>query len=71
MNEVRMLCDSILENQGILAANTIIKYDPAKSVVKLAIGSEIKLTQADFARLSMAFFEKIETKFTSAASDAC
>jgi hypothetical protein len=59
-----------LENKGILAANNIIKYNPAKSIVKLTIGSEIKLTQADFARLSKAFFEEIETKFTSAANDA-
>ena len=64
LNEVRMLCDSILENKGVLAANNTIKYDSAKSVVKLAIGSEIKLTQADFARLCKAFFAEIQAKFT-------
>jgi len=33
-------------------------------VVKLAIGSEIKLTQADFVRFNKAFFAEIEAKFT-------
>jgi hypothetical protein len=56
LNEVRMLCDSILENKGVLAANSGIKYEPAKSGVKLGMGSEIKLTQEDFVRLYEAFF---------------
>jgi hypothetical protein len=34
------------------------------TVVKLAIGSEIKLTQADFVRLDKSFFAEIEAKFT-------
>ncbi|SPJ17982.1 hypothetical protein SBBP2_570082 [Burkholderiales bacterium] len=36
----------------------------AKSVVKLAIGSMINLTQADFTRLCKAFFAEIDAKFT-------
>lgn len=64
LNEVRMLCDSILENGGILAATKTIKYDPAKSTLGIAVGSEIKLTQSDFARLAKAFFAGIEAKFT-------
>ena len=34
------------------------------AVVKLAIGSEIKLAQADFVRLNKALFAEIEAKFT-------
>jgi hypothetical protein len=35
LNEVLMLCDSILDNKGIMTANKTIKYDPAKSVLKI------------------------------------
>lgn len=32
LNEVRMLCDSILLNDSVMTANKTIKYDPARSV---------------------------------------
>ncbi len=64
LNEVRMLCDSILENDGVLAANKTIKYDAASSVTKLAVGSQITLTLADFVRLYKAFFTELETRFS-------
>jgi hypothetical protein len=64
LNEVRMLCDSILENNGLLAANNTIRCDAVGSVVKLAIGSEIRLSPAKFASLSKAFFAEIQSKFT-------
>lgn len=63
LNEVRMLCDSIIENQCRLRADTTIKYDPAKSVLKYNTGDEIRLSQADFVRLAGAFFAEIEDKF--------
>jgi hypothetical protein len=59
-----MLCDSILEPNGVLTANKTIKYDPVKSASKLEIGDEIKLTLADFVRLQKAFFAEIEARFT-------
>jgi hypothetical protein len=34
-----------------------------KSVLGLAIGDEIKLTEADFARLFRTYFAEIEAKF--------
>jgi hypothetical protein len=64
LNEVRMLCTSILQNDGVMAADKTIKFDPAKSVLKLKIGDEIKVTEADFVRLYRAFFSEIEAKFT-------
>jgi hypothetical protein len=64
LNEVRMLCNSILQNDGMLAADKTIKFNPSKSVLKLQIGDEIKLTEADFVRLFRAFFDEIEAKFT-------
>lgn len=63
LNEVRMLCNSILHNRGVLAADKTIKFNPAKSILKLQVGDEISLTEADFVRLSSAFFAEIEAKF--------
>ena len=63
LNEVRMMCNSILQNHGVMSADKTIKYNPSKSILKLQIGEEIKLTESDFVRLFRAFFAEIETKF--------
>ncbi len=58
-----MICNSILQNHGVMSADKTIKYNPSKSILKLQIGEEIKLTESDFVRLFRAFFAEIETKF--------
>ena len=63
LNEVEMLCDSLMNNDGILRAGNVIKLIPEESVVKLRIGNRIRLTAEDFDRLSAAFFAEIERKF--------
>ena len=63
LNEVRMLCNSILQHRGVLTADKSIKYSSAKSVTKLEIGAEIKLTEAEFIALLHAFFAEIGSKF--------
>ena len=63
LNEVELLCDSLMNNEGVLRANNVITYDPDESVVKLQIGDPIKLTESDFERLSSAFFAELERKF--------
>jgi hypothetical protein len=63
LNEVRMLCESILTGGGVLRANKSIKYDPTKSVLGLGVGATIELTDASFAQLSAAYFAAIEAKF--------
>src|SRR6266851_1839908 len=48
LNEFRMICTSLLQNHGVMCTdkpNKTIKYSPEKSVVKLKIGDEIKLTE--------------------------
>src|SRR6266478_4146954 len=56
LNEVRMLCNSIMNNNNRMCADKMIKFDPAKSVLKYRVGDEIKLNEADFILLSSAFF---------------
>ena len=63
MNEVRMLAASLIQHAGVLTADKTIKYDPAKSVLKLKIGEPIALAEADFARLAKAYFAAIAATF--------
>jgi len=73
LNEVRVLCNSILLNRGRLqvdklpgwpnSAGSGIKLPPEKSVLKLEVGDEVRLTEADFAQLSTAFFAELEKRF--------
>lgn len=63
MNEVRVVCNSLLNNGGKLLTDKSIKLNPAKSVLGLQAGDAINLTEADFVRLSEAFFTAVETVF--------
>jgi hypothetical protein len=63
LNEVRILCNSMTNNNNRMCADKTIKFDPAKFVLKYRIGDEIKLKEADFVRLSSAFFAEIERKY--------
>jgi hypothetical protein len=63
LNEVRMLCDAIMESQGRMSANKTIRYKPETSILKFNAGDEIRLNADDFARLSAAFFDEIEKKY--------
>lgn len=63
LNEVRMLYNSMMNNNNMVCADKTIKYDPAKSVLKYQLGDEIKVKEADFICLSSAFFAEIEGKY--------
>jgi hypothetical protein len=63
LNEVELISDSLMNNDGVLRGNSAIKYDPGQSILQLQIGDPIKLTASDFERLSSAFFEDLERKF--------
>lgn len=63
LNEVRILCDSIMNNNSKMGSDKTIKYEPAKSVLKYKVGDEIKLYAKDFELISEGFFNEIEKKF--------
>jgi hypothetical protein len=63
LNEVRLLADSMMNNNNKMTVDTTIKYDPAQSVLKYEAGKEIQVNEADFVLLSKAFFAEIERKF--------
>ncbi len=73
LNEVRVLCNSILLNQEKLqidklpgwpnSAVSSLTLPAEKSVLKLTKGDAIKLSEDDFVRLSKAFFTELEKKY--------
>jgi len=63
LNEVRMLSTSMLSNNGKLVADKQIRLDPAKSVLRYAVGDEIRVRETDFDRLCKAFFADLESKY--------
>ena len=73
LNEVRVLCNSLLLNHGKVqvarlpgwpnSASSGLILPPEKSVLKLKVGDEVRLSEADFARLSAAFFAELEKRF--------
>ena len=74
LNEVRVLCNSILLNEGKLQVEKLPRWPnsavagltlpPDTSVLKLRVGDEVKVSEADFVRLAKAFFAEIEKKYT-------
>jgi len=63
LSEVRVLCNSIVHNKGVMTADKSIKLTPATSVLTYEPGDTIELSQADFDKMSKAFFAEIEKKF--------
>lgn len=63
INELELIADSLMNNAGTFRGNTVIKYVPDSSVLKLKVGDTIKLSLDDFERLSEAFFDEMKRKF--------
>ena len=63
LNEVELLAESLINNNGMLRSSTVIKLIPDQSVLKLHPGDPIRVTQKDFERLLAAFLTDLEAKF--------
>jgi hypothetical protein len=74
LNEVRVLCNSLLYNDGKVqveallgwpnSARTGLKMSRETSVLRLKPGDPVRIDGASFVRLSKAFFAELEKKFT-------
>jgi hypothetical protein len=74
LNEVRVLCNSLLLNDGKLqidklpgwpnSAGAGLKLPPEKSVLKLKPGDKVEVDEAGFLKLSEAFFAEIEKRYS-------
>jgi len=51
-----------------MRADRQIKLPPERSVLKLEVGDPIKISAADFERLSAAFFTELERRFLQPSS---
>jgi hypothetical protein len=63
LNEVRIVCDSLISNDGVMRGDKQVKLAPERSVLKLSVGDSIRLTEEDFERLSGAFLAELERRF--------
>lgn len=63
LNEVRLVCDSLMSHNGVLRSDKQIKLKPEQSVLKLNVGDPIRITGEQFDRLSAAFFAELERRF--------
>lgn len=63
LNEMRMICDSVVANGGILAGDKTIKYAPEASATGLSIGDEIRLDLTGFRKLAAGVFAEIGQRF--------
>lgn len=63
-NEIRMLAAGIVHNDGVLTADTTIRYRAAQSVSGLDVGDPIDLTIDQTEALASAFLDTITQRFT-------
>ncbi len=63
LNEVELLCECLIDHEGVLTANKVIKLVPEDSVAGVEYGDPIRLTQSQFEKLSTAFFAELEARF--------
>jgi hypothetical protein len=64
LNEVRVLCNSIINHNAEFTPDTTIKLNSETSILKYSAGQKIKLNQKDFASLSEGFFQEIKLKYS-------
>ncbi|HYN66259.1 MAG TPA: hypothetical protein VES93_05175 [Ornithinibacter sp.] len=64
MNEVRVVADSVLANDGTLRVEGPITWDAEHTVLGLAVGDEVEVTANGFDRLAAAYLAAIEATYT-------
>jgi hypothetical protein len=67
LNEMRMVCTSLLQGDGRLLADKQIKLKPATRVLGLQVGDEIALDREGFMRLADAVYAEIAAKYPEPA----
>jgi len=64
LNEVRVLCDSLTENDGVFTGAGTLKLKPEETVLGLEPGDPIRLTADGFRRLANGFLAEIEARYS-------
>jgi len=63
LNEVRLICEALVQHDGVLTGQRSIKYDADKAVLGLALGEQVLVTEVGFVALLDAFLADIEVRF--------
>jgi len=63
INEVTMLREAMVEHHGVFTENKTMKLKPENSVLGIAFGDYVTLSQRQFTKISEAFFKEIEARF--------
>jgi hypothetical protein len=63
LNEVRVLANSMMQNDGVMLADCTIRMSPLTSVLGYAVGDTIRVRTDGFARIAEAFFVEVEKRF--------
>ncbi len=65
LNELELIAESLLDNDGVMRGSNVIRYIPGAAVVRLRPGDPIRLTANDFERLSTAVLAELEARFVT------
>jgi adhesin HecA-like repeat protein len=63
LNELELIADSLMNNDGVLQGNTVVTYDAGRSVTGLKIGDPVGLTAGDFERLATGVLDELTAKY--------
>ena len=65
MNEVRVLADSIVANDGVLRVEGPMRWEPDRTRLGFAIGEEVLVTADGYERLAAAYLDAIGDTFVT------
>ena len=65
MNEVRVLADSIVANDGVVRVEGPIRWEPDRTRLGFAIGEEVLVTADGYERLAAAYLDAIGDTFVT------
>ncbi|GAA4813018.1 hypothetical protein GCM10023200_58500 [Actinomycetospora chlora] len=68
VTEVELLAESLLDHDGVLTPNKVIRYQPERSVLGLAPGDAVSLDADAFERLADAFLAELAVRFADTAA---
>ena len=63
MNEVRVVADSVVANDGVVRVEGPISWVPQRTVLGLAVGDEVEVTADGYERLAAAYLAAIEATY--------
>jgi len=59
-----VLCDSLVENDGVFIGDSTIKLKPEETVLGLEPGDAVRLTEDDFRQLADGCLAEVEARYS-------